>query len=320
MGCSIQIESIRGQKLGGDMAKMHINLCIVFSLSSSLSYCIPYYDEIKRFLSQYQRPITVLELGPYAAHVSLQIARDFNATCVMLTDDRQRAVFNACESQSAENVILLKRRITFDELTRLGECEHFDVVLLLNGFDPLLKDDDRMAWETGLQKAVNLGDHCIMVLRYGSDHENPIAQVRPLFKGEIRSLSDDGHTMLAIHSKQKKYIYRTQWKKIKKHHRAVYIVASSFAKKYLIKKQIGTNTPWIRGINLSTFKGLGGVYPTLPTVIGAVKAYENLKHNDICMGNMVIQGNAVVPIDFNDPRRNANFKKHFDQLILQLQA
>lgn len=302
------------------MAKMQTHLCVVFLLSSSLSYCIPYYDEIKRFLSQYQRPITVLELGPYSADVSLQIARDFNATCVMLTDDRQRAIFSACERQQAENVILLKRKITLGELNRLGECEHFDVVLLMNGFEPILKDEDRLEWEKGLARAVNLADHCIMILRYGFHNENPIAQARMFLKGEIRSLRDDGYTILALHSKPKKNIYRTQWKKIKKHHRAVYIVASTFAKKYLIKKKIGTNTPWIRGINLTTFKGLNGVYPTLPHVIETVKAYEHLRHNDICMGNMVIQGNAVVPIDFNDPRRNANFKKHFDQLILQLQA
>lgn len=302
------------------MIKMHIRLGIIFLLATGDNYCALHYDGIKQFLKNYKRPITVLELGSYGPEISLNITRDFNATCVLLADDPRREIYNSFEGSDAENVILLKKKATLAELIRLGECEHFDVVLLLNGFDNALKAHDRLDWQKALAATTELADHCIMVLRYGPEHEDPIVQIKEFLKGSVSRLSDDGSTVVALHSKPKKYIFRTQWGKTKKFRKAMHLVASTFAKKVLIKKQINTNTPWQRGINLSTFKGLSGSYPSLADVIKTVKAYENLRHNDLCIGNMVIQGKTIIPIDFNDPRRSANAKKAFERLMRDLRA
>ncbi len=294
--------------------------CALFLFVIHISSYAAQYVHIKEFLAKYLRQITVLELGASNADIALAITRDFDATCVVLSDDAQQGVFSNCAAAQAEKVILLKKRISLAQLARLGECEHFDVVLLLDGFHGFMTHDG-LDWRKALTKTTELADHCIMVLRHNSDHKNPAQEVSAFLKGKVTVLADDGQNVLILHSKPKKYIYRTQWAKLKRHYYPAHVVMSTFAKKVLVKKMINSTTPWIRGINLSTFKGLNGSYPTLNDVIKTVLKYEHkLKHNDICLGNMVIQGKEVLPIDFNDPRRWGNFQKAFARLLADLRA
>jgi len=66
-----------------------------------------------------------------------------------------------------------------------------------------------------------------------------------------------------------------------------YEIISTFTEKMLRKGSF--NSTWHPGINLMTGLHLGFYY---------------LKHNDLVIGNFIMTGKTIVPIDFNDPRRN----------------
>jgi 2-polyprenyl-3-methyl-5-hydroxy-6-metoxy-1,4-benzoquinol methylase len=101
--------------------------------------CTKRYQAIKQALSKYNRPITVLDIGASQGYFSFNIARDFDATCVMIevnyrdSDNITDQLLDLCKlNTDLDNIIFLEKRITADDLTMLGKCEHFDVVLCLN--------------------------------------------------------------------------------------------------------------------------------------------------------------------------------------------
>jgi len=97
--------------------------------------CESRYQAIKKILAQFKRPITVLDIGAAEGYMSLRIANDFDATCVMIehpSGESAGFLKRLCElNTNRENLVLLYKKITADELKLLSECEHFDVVIAL---------------------------------------------------------------------------------------------------------------------------------------------------------------------------------------------
>src|SRR5579872_5613963 len=103
--------------------------------------CAKRYDAIRPLLQKYNRPITVLDIGASQGYFSFRIAHEFDASCVMVegnyygengektADELEKlCILNT----NLRNIILLKKHISPDEFQILSECEHFDVVLVLN--------------------------------------------------------------------------------------------------------------------------------------------------------------------------------------------
>ena len=93
--------------------------------------CAHRYKAIKKVLKNFNRPITVLDIGAAEGYMSLRLAHDFDATCVMIADPKTLGFYlpNLCEYNSdLDNTIVLHRRISIEELEHLSECEHFDIV------------------------------------------------------------------------------------------------------------------------------------------------------------------------------------------------
>ena len=97
------------------------------------------YACIKDFIGKYKRPITVLELGSQKEAYSFRIAQEFDATCVIMEHQITHQLLETCLREKYANILLLSAEPKFSYVRRLTECEHFDVVLILNGFYEMLK-------------------------------------------------------------------------------------------------------------------------------------------------------------------------------------
>src|SRR5579862_2823664 len=259
---------------------------IIFFCSLWHAAIFPAYDAIKQFLGNYQRPITILELGPAGHAYSFQIVQDFDATCVMISDDVSDALFARCVAELPDRIVLLKRRLTLPEVVKLSECEHFDVVLVLNGLGFIWDEENEFHGHKMLEKIIELGDHCFIAFDARCVNiENHVASFLP---GALATVGVVDQKTIILHSKPKKRIWRTQWNKSSRLRYNVYDIASSFTQKTLCKKQFMKTTPWIQGINLVTFKMLNGVYPQKDQIIEGVEVWRGLKHNDIAMCNFVV--------------------------------
>lgn len=99
------------------------------------------YEVIKPFLDKYKRPITVLDLGAKHGYFSFRIAHNYDCTCVMIEDNegsyrRADEFLGLCHLKSSlQNIVLLNKKMTLQEIEKLADCEHFDVVLAFDYID-----------------------------------------------------------------------------------------------------------------------------------------------------------------------------------------
>jgi hypothetical protein len=280
--------------------------------------CASRYEAILPLLRQYQRPITVLDVGASQGYFSFRIANEFDATCVMIEGN----YFGSNGEQTADqlellcqknnqlkNIILLKKHISADELQILSECEHFDVVLALNvvhHFGP--------RWKQAVNALLNMGDHIIIETPPADDQ----TAAGSTFVGEIlKYLQSQSGIVLGqfprptnpllndymFHfSPMRHHLERIHWNNgLPKERWHDYYISSSFTEKTLYKRHEETTVPWVKGINLLTFKMLNGTYPNKETIYGLVNELSSIKHNDFKIWNLIIQGQAIVPIDAYSP-------------------
>ena len=98
------------------------------------------YAVIQTLLNRYKRPFTMVDVGADNGYCSLRAARDYkDSVFVMIEGDEQERPFMGTQLQSIcscnedlHNIIFLNRAVAAVDLQRLGECEHFDVVLALD--------------------------------------------------------------------------------------------------------------------------------------------------------------------------------------------
>ena len=87
-------------------------------------------EEIYRFIKQYTRPVTILELNANIHSPIFQLATKVHGTCVMTCHDNDaQQLLQACTTNKLENVILLNENLSLNQITMLGKCEHFDIVI-----------------------------------------------------------------------------------------------------------------------------------------------------------------------------------------------
>jgi len=184
-------------------------------------------------------------------------------------------------------------------LEMLGRCEHFDVVIV---------DDISSVVATPLSRLVaalvNLGDHVFM-LAESESYEAVLSR-----SAKIKKIGSNS-SALFLSNKPKKGLDLARYtqKKDPSKKGPRYKITSTFRKKEFIKKGLRYPTRWISGINLVTFTMLYGVYPADAHLRREIRRLRKtcFKHNDFVIGNILLQGNRLIPIDFSDIRRNANF-------------
>lgn len=268
------------------------------------------YEHIKKRIAKYKRPVTVVDLGASQGYYSLRLAMDFpDSVFVMIEEDlflKRICMMN----DQLHNIIFLHKKVTPQELLRLGSCEHFDVVLALNIIHWSLAD-----WRSTADAIIGLGDTIIV--------ETPPAEETTAIGGtyleaingycleqgaEIIDRFPRNHTKPDLLS----YFYLIQHKKkgidipvwFAHEVHTKYQIKSTFKEKQLKKtvkqgkEKEQFESVWVPGINLMTFIALNGVYPEKDTLMNALQTLDRdgTVHKVPGIENLLIQGDIVVPV------------------------
>lgn len=240
------------------------------------------------FLAEFKRPFTMITVG-----------NDFEGTLTAAATypDSVFVITEGKVDHPPSNLIILSKKLHPEDIRILSQCEDFDVVYV-----PNLIETFGEASEEAYQELVNLGRYLFITSK---EHPEPFP------------LKTDKHYLLRktwvrdLHSEQSHRIY------------------SSFTEKKLFKSNKALNqmtliSDWKPGINLITFKMLGGIYPTKTMLFDQLTLLKEIPHNDWVINNMVLQGNKIVLVDFDDPRRGPTaycsdqlFQDHLDIIEME---
>ncbi|MBT3455517.1 tetratricopeptide repeat protein [bacterium] len=274
------------------------------------------YEFIKDFVAKYNRPITVLDFGASEGYFSFRLARNFKDSVFVMLEPK-RILCDLCKlNHEIENVIFLQKAANVSDLLRLGECEHFDVVLALSvvhWFGPL--------WKEAVDAVLALGDNIIIDVppagdsgaigaKYHKDLNDYLDK-----KGKVIA-KGQRHTTSHLKLLSNTYLIEQKKEDIKKVHwlwddhrekKDFYKIESSFDTKSLLKPDLNDfpnryRVQWLPGINLVTFKMLNGVYPTQDMIEKQMLSFQDVLAKDFKLYNLIVQGNNLALIDQDDPR------------------
>lgn len=275
------------------VAVVLINYTIIFSQ----------HQEINKLLSSFSRPITVLEMGFDTIVYTHKITHNRAATYVLLLLKNGQKVHEEIMKDRENSIILNPSTLTLHELKTLGRCEHFDVVIV-HELPRLVQGNS----EETLKAVLKLGDY-IFIKDDSGLHEllERYAQKIPESKIIVISPAE----ILYLFAMHKAGLDIARWNHAKKPdlESPRYPIKSTFTEKKLYKKNVRNAQEWKRGINLMTFIMLHGIKPDNSVIRKNLKRMKGLDHNDLVIGNMIVQGDTIALIDFNDSRRHADPKK-----------
>lgn len=248
-------------------------------------------DFMHTLLGQYRRSITVLEVGRTSHAYLFGFAKRYPGTYVLM--DRKLPVSaDTLEDRAFKNIVFLHPEyIDAALLLDLGKCEHFDVAIIRDG-DHLISEQMMRA----LPILLGLGDHIFIEMP-----ERFVEAAQKVHACEV--LPTQLGMCLCYFEMHKTSILKSRWT-ASEENSANYGIVSNFEEKRMAKQSTGTTSSWIPGINLLTFLMLRGVYPTDNMMRKQLKTFKHIDHNDLVIGNIVVQGAKITPIDFHDKRRN----------------
>ena len=279
------------------------------------------YYALKPLLKQYQRPITFLHLWPNKSQVAFALSDKYDCVSIVLFPQASSYI-NSCFAYN--NMVLLNTDLSIKGLRYLGECEHFDVTLVHNIADVFPND-----WKKAIDLALTLGDYIIFEAPPSSSKlYRPVVDYLRKKAGERVGFPDNAIAQQAGELYQcaplKKYLIKRRWNYKNKWTLGEYTIDSSFTHKKFIKNKTKPKgysvTPWHPGINLYTFKQLNGIYPTHEMIRGMLYPLASLKHNDLRLFNLIIQGNKLMPIDVDENERHADPQVLLPGIIAQFRA
>lgn len=262
-------------------------LGIIITASSYIS-AAPYSEALHKILVRYKRPITVLEIGS-AEHVAELVQRNSVTAVTLIPGD------SLIEIPSSLLTVLAPQQLTIGQLQKLAQCEHIDVVLVRD-----LTSVIQVPIATLVGTLINLGEHVFIeatnrFLKKALVNSTACAQVTESLFYSYRAKNSLAYTRFT--AKNPSFVH--------------YEVQSSYQDKQLIKEEGRKGVPWVPGINLVTFIMLNGVCPTDEHIKKQLRSFEKRypHHNDLVIGNIIVQGTTLIPIDFSDARRNASLKE-----------
>lgn len=276
-------------------------LCSLVALCA-INFNLNIQATLDTFFAQYQRPITTLEITDLQQFYSLSLASRYQGVFVLLCQSEKIDSIKK-RVQDFNNVVLLHpREFSTSSLMQLASCEHIDVTFVHD-------------WVT-LQKnpyivsaLLHLGDYLIIdVPQHFYDKiltpelQNKVIAREQLNHGRERIYFQNFKTSLG----------KARWvmSQSAQSKQPNYRILSTFAEKKLVKgshhKKI---SEWVPGINLVTAIMLNVKFPTNDILRANIKKFMDIDHNDPVIGNMIVQGQRVKLIDFEDSRRNADQEK-----------
>jgi len=279
------------------------------------------YEAVKKLLKKYTRSFTFMELWADHGDLTFAVATKYNAACIMQEPENADLILKVCKDHTEiKNVVLLKDDLSIDDLVRFGECEHIDVTFFP---DMSHKFSD---WKDAIDAALTFGDYTILE---APSKNSPLQEkVESYMKekgGELLARPEahlaDAAGAIYQFTINKKYLIRRRWNYNKEQQVGEYTLKSSFAEKKLIKEKKRPAgyavTDWSAGINLFTFKKLHGIHPSKETIRKMLIPLSTIKHNDLRIFNLIIQGEKLVPIDCDENGRVHSAKELLPFILSQ---
>jgi hypothetical protein len=276
------------------------------------------YNIIREVLNRYRRPFCMLDIGASQGYFSFRAAHEYDCVCVMIEGNNTEypkvgtQLLDLCEANdSLENIILLNKEVVPEDLLKLGECESFSVVLALNIIHWF-----GQRWKEVADAILGLGDKIIIETppeeKQASQEQNSLRKAIEeylIFReakiiGRVpRHTSSKEMANIYLLETEKKRLTRKHWLAPKTNDQ--YTIASNYETKTITKwpphAHALTVCDWKPGINLITFLMYNGAYPSRAKIEAAVRDIQDPAHNDWTVNNMILQGNRVSLIDWDDP-------------------
>lgn len=241
--------------------------------------CPQRYEVVKPILELYERPIKILDVGANNGYFSIRAASEYDATCVMV--DRTLRLKRICEYNSeVPNLMYLKKSISTQDLKRLKETEHFDVIFVFNVLHHISGTD---SWKTFLNELIELGDNLII-------ETPPVYDVKYTENPEVADIHH--HLFNLPHAKQigsfPRFKYDGTFPAVDESRPDLMIWLSNRPKDLfpdVYKEPIET------GMNLMTFNALHGRYPTKKQVKEEMSSLPLLKR--LFSNKVIVQGTVL---------------------------
>lgn len=284
-------------------------------VSKGVRECEQRYELVKSIVKRYTRPITVLDLGANLGYFSIRLSEEFTGSFVMA--EQNLAIKDVVEKNGNNDLILLRKKLTIEDIEELSRCEHFDVVL---AFNIINKFPD---WKRVADAVLNMGDTILIETPSRFDiaascYENAVAlydylvdNVNVVTVGQTPSHTGaEPRTMFLFENSKSglQQAYFSEPPNRKTRIEELYI-HSDWSTKYVKIPRKEEKRFWIRGINLRTFVKLQGEHPHHMHIAKEMlhrffecRMSENQHHGDINIWNMVLTGSEIFFIDFNDPK------------------
>ncbi|MGA2332490.1 MAG: hypothetical protein ABSG75_12080 [Syntrophales bacterium] len=293
------------------------------------------YNIIQKVLNKYSRPFDILDIGASQGYYSFRAAHDYDCVCVMIEGDNQeypmvgKQLLDLCKANdSLENIILLNKHVIPEDLQKLSECEYFDVVLALNIIHWL-----GSRWKEVTDAILDLGNNIIIETPPQEDSASQEANfIRKSIEEYLvfrnakilgkapRHTSDGKMSTIYLIESEKTKIERKCWvhrKNVDDHH----TIVSSYKLKTIIKKPPRVSDlqvdDWKPGINLVTFLMYCGAYPSREKIKAAIERIQDNDHNDWTVNNMILQGNKLTLIDWNDQMHGSDGGRRCSSKVLK---
>lgn len=259
-------------------------------------------DAVTAVISNYQRPFTLLEIGEqssiYLAELPYQ--KRLIGELVSIGGDADALIRQVQPIYKTSVSIMVPPQLSLDMLDILSRCEHFDVVIVHD-----LSEYFTLPAQRIIATLTSLGDYVFMCAE--SEVFEKALQRNTRISCVAKALSTGPSMYLSSIPKTGLDLARfTQMKSPASKRR--YEVHSTFNHKEFYKEGLPYPLRWVHGINLVTFCMLYGVYPgddvLRKELLRLRKTCDD--HNDIVLGNCILQGCRLFPIDTKDTRRNAD--------------
>jgi hypothetical protein len=292
------------------------------------------YNIIEEVLYKYSRPFDMLDIGASQGYYSFRAAYDYDCVCIMIEGENPeypmvgKQLLDLCKANdSLKNIILLNKQVIPEDLQRLSECEYFDVVLALNIIhwfgsrwrevtDAILHMGNNIIVETPPQEA-SASQEANFVRK--SIEEYLVFRNAKILGKAPRHTSDGKMSTIYLVESEKTRIERKSWfhrKDVDDHH----TIVSSYKLKKITKKPPRVShlqeNDWKPGINLVTFLMYNGIYPSREKITAAIERIQDNDHNDWTVNNMILQGDKLSLIDWNDQLTGASGGRRYSRKVL----
>ena len=266
--------------------KIHIIVLLTVPICAHLDPA--HLSAVSKVIKRYKRLITVLEIGKSCEYIPQLAEKEIIGIALIVGD--------TCSGGTClpkNTTVLAPQELTLGQLTMFAQCEHIDVVIV---HDSTLLIKGPLASLVGT--LINLGEH-IFIEAETSTLEEVLLQ-----SALMNKVVEEG-TPLFYSYKPKKYLTYTRFTQ-KRPSQTQYKVESTYKTKQFIKEEANP-LPWVHGINLVTFVMLNGIFPTNDRIKQQFLSFRTThpQHTDLVLGNIIVQGDNLIPIDLTDARRRA---------------